>query len=123
MNQFYQPRILIVDDDQVLCELLSEQLKELKFFADYTLDGKDALKKIEKETYNLVILDLNMPGMDGDKVLPEIKKYDPTLPVIMISAQTHPSYIVKCIKLGAEDYFTKPYDYDNILDAIIKYFK
>ena len=123
MSKFYQPRILIVDDDQVLCELLSEQLKEEKLETDIALNGKEALTKIRKGSYNLIILNFNMPGMKGDEVLTEIKKYDRSLPVIMLTSKDDPNVIVKCIKLGAVDYYTKPYDYDNILDAVIKYFK
>jgi len=123
MNQFQQPKILIVDDDQKFCELLSEELNEEKLITDYVFNGIDALVKIKQENYNLIILNVNMPGMDGDEVLFEIKKYDSSLPVIMLTTESDPSMIVKCIKLGADDYLPKPYDYEDILDSVIKYFK
>ena len=123
MNNFFQPKILIVDDDEVLCELLSEQLREEKLNTDMAFRGKEALRKIKSEDYNLIILNFNMPGMTGDDVLSQIKNYDASIPVFMLTTRDDPASIVKCMKLGAEDYFTKPYDYEEILDAVIKYFK
>ncbi|OQY72394.1 MAG: hypothetical protein B6D44_10230 [Ignavibacteriales bacterium UTCHB2] len=123
MNKYQQPIILIVDDDETMCKLLCEQLKEEKFKAEFVLDGSDAVNIIKKKEFSLVILDQNMRIMNGDKALAEIKKYDSTLPVIMLSAQTDPAIIVKCIKLGADDYFPKPYEYDELIDSIIKYIR
>jgi len=123
MNQFPQPKILVVDDDEVLCQLLCEQLQDDKFITEYVLNGFDAMKKIKNENYNLVTTNLNMPGMNGDQLLTEIKIYDSSIPVIMLTAQDDPATIVKCIALGADDYLTKPYEYDELLSSIIKHLK
>jgi len=123
MNQFSQPRILIVDDDKVLCELLAEQFHDDKFITAYELSGPAALKKIKEEKFNLIILNQNMPVMNGDEVLVKIKEYDSSIPVIMLSAQADPAIIVKCIKLGAADYINKPYDYEDLLGSVIKHLK
>lgn len=123
MNQFSQPKILTVDDDKTLCELMCAQLEDEKFITDYALDGPEAIEKIKREQFNLVILNQNMWKMNGDETLIEIKKYDSSIPVIMLSAQSDPWIIVRCIKLGADDYLTKPYEYDEILSSIIKYMR
>ncbi len=123
MNQFPQPKILIVDDDELLCKLMCEQLQEDKFITEYVLDGIDALKKIKKSKFNLVILNQNMKMMNGDETLVEIKAYDSLIPVIIYSAQADSAIIAKCIKLGAADYITKPCDYEDLLESIIKHFK
>ena len=83
MNQVSQPKILIVDDDKLLCELLCEQLQDDKFITDYALDGPEALQKVNNEKFNLVILNQNMAEMNGDEVLVELKEYDSSIPVIM----------------------------------------
>jgi len=123
MNPNFQPKILIVDDDEIFCKLLGEQLQDDKFNTELALDGPEAIQKIKQNEYNLVILNQNMMVMNGDETLVEIKKYDSSIPVIMVSAQSDPAIIVKCIKLGADDYHTKPYDYDELLTSIIKYLK
>ncbi len=123
MNQFPQPKILVVDDDELLCQLLCEELNEERFITDYVLNGIEALRKIKGDNYNLVILNFNMPGLRGDEVLSEIKKYDSSIPVIMLTGQSDPSFSEECIKLGANDYITKPYDYDELLSSIISYLK
>jgi len=119
----HQPKVLIVDDDDVLCNLLSSQLEEDGYITTYTLNGPEALRKIKNENFNLVILNQNMPGMNGDEVLANLKANKSSVPVIMLSAQSDPAIIVKCIKLGAEDYQTKPWEHDELLDSIKKYIR
>ena len=102
---------------------MCEQLQDDKFITEYVLNGFDAMKKIKNENYNLVTTNLNMPGMNGDQLLTEIKIYDSSIPVIMLTAQDDPATIVKCIALGADDYLTKPYEYDELLSSIIKHLK
>lgn len=123
MDSSLQPNILIVDDDQNLCSILSAELQCLKLNADYSLNGLDALNKINHNHYSLVILNVIMPGMKGDEVLSKIKEYDSSLPVIMLTGYSVKEMEIKCARLGAEAYFTKPYDFDELLDAIIKYFR
>lgn len=122
METFPQLNILIVDDDLNLCKILSESFAEEKFLSEYVLDGTKALKILSKKKFDLVILNFNMPGLRGDKVLFIIKQNFPSLPVIMPSGQSTIETVVDCIKIGAVDYITKPFDYDELLDKIIKYF-
>lgn len=120
MTKYPQPIILLVDDDEVMCKLLSEELERLKFRTDYALNGKDAIKKVIVFKYNLVIMGINMPGMRGDVALREIKGYHPNLPVIILTSQTDIKIKDRCFKLGAADYITKPFDFEDLFDAVIE---
>ncbi len=103
-------RILVVDDVEANRELLARRLQQQGFRVDTAQDGEQALALLAREPFDLVMLDLMMPGLDGSEVL-RIMKADPELspiPVIMVSAAGEMGNVVRCIELGAEDYLTKP---------------
>lgn len=110
-------RILIVDDDEGTREALEEILED-----DYDVacvaDGQVALDKLNREAFDLVLLDLIMPGMDGIETLKRIKAYDKQIDVIMVSATDRAREATAAITSGAYDYITKPFDADAILTAI-----
>jgi DNA-binding NtrC family response regulator len=110
-------RILIVDDDEGTREALEEILED-----DYDVacvaDGKVALDKLNREAFDLVLLDLIMPGMDGIETLKRIKAYDKQIDVIMVSATDRAREATAAITSGAYDYITKPFDADAILNAV-----
>jgi len=122
MVNFPQLSILIVDDDENLCKILQDSFIEEKFLSEYVLNGVDALQLLKRQSFDLVILNLNMPVLSGNEVLSIIRREIPSLPVIILSGQSTVSMVVECIKIGAVDYVTKPFDYDELLDKIIKYF-
>ena len=105
-------RILVVDDVEVNRDLLSRRLKQQGHDVAIAENGKKALESIRAESFDLVLLDIMMPEMDGYQVLGEIQA-DPALkhlPVIMISAITEMDSVVKCIEMGATDYLPKPFN-------------
>jgi DNA-binding NtrC family response regulator len=110
-------RILIVDDDRGARESLEEILED-----DYSVvclkDGPTALQRIKKESFDLVLLDLIMPDMGGLETLRRIKAHDQLMDVIIISATDRAREATACIKSGAYDYITKPFDPDAILTVI-----
>lgn len=110
-------RILIVDDDEGTREALEEILED-----DYDVacvaDGQVALDKLNREAFDLVLLDLIMPGMDGIETLKRIKAFDKQIDVIMVSATDRAREATAAITSGAYDYITKPFDADAILTAI-----
>jgi class 3 adenylate cyclase/CheY-like chemotaxis protein len=107
-----QGRLLLADDDLPNRELLRRRLEKLGYQVTACGDGRQALKRLQAETFDLALLDLLMPEMNGAEVLARLKA-DPALrhlPVIMISALDQMDSIVRCIELGAEDYIGKPFD-------------
>lgn len=110
-------RILIVDDDEGTREALEEILED-----DYDVacvaDGQLALEILNREDFDLVLLDLIMPGMNGIETLKRIKAYDKQIDVIMVSATDRAREATAAITSGAYDYITKPFDPDAILTGI-----
>ena len=105
-------RVLLADDDASNRELLQRRLEKIGYEVTTAADGIEALQRIQNGCFDLVLLDLLMPGLDGRGVLSRIKE-NPTLrdiPVIMISALDQVDNIVDCIELGAEDYIAKPFN-------------
>ncbi len=105
-------RLLVVDDVEINRDLLSRRLMQQGHAVESAENGRRALEMIRAEEFDLVLLDIMMPEMDGYQVLTEIMG-DPALrhlPVIMISAMTEMESVVKCIELGATDYLPKPFN-------------
>jgi CheY-like chemotaxis protein len=104
--------LLIVDDNSMNRIMLSRYITKLGYQASLAENGRQALEKLRHEPFDLVLLDVEMPEMDGYEVLEQIKA-DPHLreiPVIMISAVEELESVVKCIELGAQDYLPKPFN-------------
>ena len=105
-------RVLIVDDDRINRTLLTRGVEQAGHFVRTAENGRDALALLGEEPYDVVLLDIVMPELDGVSVLEQIKS-DPHLqhvPVIMISAVDEIDSVVRCIEMGAEDYLPKPFD-------------
>ncbi|MCP4021541.1 MAG: response regulator [Desulfobacteraceae bacterium] len=110
-------KILIIDDDIKLIELLSDYLQENQFDIVYILNGLEALKEIEKTAPDLVILDIMMPGKDGLEVLKEIRAVH-NLPVIMLTARGDDTDRIVGLEMGADDYLPKPFNPRELLARI-----
>jgi len=108
-------RVLIVDDEKDFVEMLSLRLKEAGEKVMPAFNGKECLETLEKETIDVVILDIKMPGMDGIEVLREIKKRFPLIEVIMLTGHGTTETAVQGMKLGAFDYLLKPADFSDLL--------
>lgn len=118
--------VLIVDDNQENIYSLKKLLDLNKFAVDTAASGEEALKKILKNTYSLIILDVQMPEMDGFEVAEAISGYSKSkdIPIIFLSAvNTHKKYITKGYASGAVDYVTKPFDPDILLLKIKTFYK
>lgn len=109
--------ILVVDDQEMNRDILTRRLSKKGYEVLEAESGSLALEKIEQESIDLVLLDIRMPGMDGNQALEIIRKtHSPTdLPVIMVTAETDSSTMVKSLGLGADDYVTKPIDLPVLL--------
>ncbi len=111
-------KILVCDDDETLCYLLKEQLLEEGFSVDTVYDGKYAIDSIKNKNYDIVLLDLNMREVQGEEVLKFAIDYSPSIEVIILTAQSEVRKAIECIKLGAYDFISKPYNFDELLITI-----
>jgi len=111
-------RILVVDDDKDMCQLISEILQEESYEVNISYDGEDALSKIKENSYDLVILDYKLFGISGLVVLEKARQVRPFLKVIMISAFGDDSTKAKAKELGACDFIDKPFNIIEFLQRI-----
>jgi DNA-binding response OmpR family regulator len=107
-------RLLIIDDDDGLCELLTEYLAAEEFSLDVVPDGLTGLRKAQDEQYDLVILDVMLPGLNGFDVLRELRKTS-AIPVIMLTARGDPVDRIVGLEVGADDYLPKPFNPRELL--------
>ncbi|MDL2328125.1 sigma-54 dependent transcriptional regulator [Desulfosarcina sp. OttesenSCG-928-A07] len=112
------PSILIVDDEPSIIQTLSGLLTDDGFDVISASNGYEALKRIDTESPDLVLLDIWMPGIDGIETLKEIKKNHPVLPVIIITGHGNVETAVKATKLGAYDLIEKPLNFDKVSVSI-----
>lgn len=105
-------RLLVVDDNEMNRDMLSRRLRKRGYAVEVACDGHEALAMVEDGDFDLVLLDIMMPGLNGYEVLERLKGDADRchIPVIMISAVDEMESIVRCIKLGAADYLPKPFD-------------
>lgn len=101
-------KILIVDDEKAICDLIDLNLSAAGYQCKSVQDGLDALELIEKESYDLILLDIMLPGADGYDIMEYIRPFG--VPVIFITAKHEVRDRVKGLKLGADDYLVKPFD-------------
>ena len=111
-------RILVVDDDKDMCQLISEILREESYEVNISYNGEDALSKIKENSYDLVILDYKLFGISGLGVLEKARQIKPLIKVIMISAFGNDSTKAKARELGAFDFIDKPFDIKRFIQAV-----
>jgi DNA-binding NtrC family response regulator len=107
-------RILIVDDEEIVIRSCLRILAGDEFQVESVQDGREALKKIEENPYDVVILDIMMPNIDGLEVLRRVKETHPNVDVIMITGLSQVDTAVQAMKLGAFDYISKPFEPDEL---------
>jgi DNA-binding NtrC family response regulator len=107
-------RILIVDDEEIVIRSCLRILDGDEFQVESVQDGREALRKIEENPYDVIILDIMMPNMDGLEVLRRVKETHPNVDVIMITGLSQIDTAVQAMKLGAFDYISKPFEPDEL---------
>lgn len=112
-------KVLVVDDDKVLQQSVKQALQYHHFDVEVADNGKEAVAAVYKDKYDLVVMDVNMPEMDGIEALVEIKKHDPSIIVLILTAYSNVSDAVRAVKEGAFNYLEKPITSDNLV-ALIK---
>ena len=111
-------RILVIDDDKELCTLIKQSVLHECIEADCCYSGKSGLLQLKEKEYQLVILDVMMPGFDGFETLEQIRKEN-SLPILMFTSKNDSASKVRGLRAGADDYLTKPFDMDELIARIV----
>ena len=107
-------RILLVEDDPLLASGLQVALKQANYLVEHVSDGQMALSALESHGFDLVILDLGLPKVDGIEVLRTVRARPDHTPVLILSARDSATHRVQGLDLGADDYLIKPFDLDEL---------
>jgi diguanylate cyclase (GGDEF)-like protein len=112
--------VLVVDDDEMARDVISRRLERVGYAITTAAEGHEALELIARQQFDLVLLDLNMPGMSGFQVLQAIRRLHSVtdLPVVMVTSTDDSASIVEALELGANDYVTKPIDFPVALARV-----
>jgi len=111
-------KVLIVDDEKDFLDIMAERMGARGVEVSTTTSAENALKMVRKETYDVVIMDLMMPEMDGFKALKLFKETRPDLPIILLTANVPEEKCIEAIKLGAMDVIEKPADLNLLTQKI-----
>lgn len=112
-----RPRVLVVDDEASIRELLSKTLALAEYDVETAPDGRSAIERLRLGSYDLLIADLKMPGLDGLAVIREAKRLRADLPVIIITGYSTESSAIEAVNLGVSGYLTKPFRVPQVLAA------
>jgi len=111
-------KLLIVDDESRFLSAIASRLRKRGFDVHAVTNGGDAIALAQRESFDLAILDLKMPGMDGDDVLPVLKKQQQFLEVIILTGHGSLESAVELTRLGAFGYLPKPYEMDKLIETL-----
>ena len=106
--------ILVIEDEEQLCRSIAEGLRMNGYETDTCFDGNEGLELCMTESYDLILLDLNLPGTDGLDILQQFRTSDSTTPVLILSARGQIQDKVEGLDLGANDYLTKPFHFEEL---------
>lgn len=111
-------RILIVEDDTKVASFLSKGLREEGYSVDVSHDGDEGLVRAHVHEYDLLVLDVMLPGKTGFEIVRQLRSRESTVPVLMLTARDAQEDVVLGLDLGADDYLTKPFGFDELLARI-----
>ncbi|MBU0968150.1 MAG: response regulator [Proteobacteria bacterium] len=118
MEEKLEAKVLLVDDEEEFCNMLSERLETRGMKVNAVLSGEDAVKRVEDQNFDAIILDLAMPGIDGIETLRRIKEMRPDLEILMLTGHGTVKSGIEAMKLGAEDFLEKPVDMKVLMEKI-----
>jgi two-component system copper resistance phosphate regulon response regulator CusR len=111
-------RILIVEDEPVAAEVLAKGLREHSYAVDIARDGRGALEQAETNDYDLILLDVLLPGINGLELCHRLRKDGASVPILMLTARDGPDQRVEGLDAGADDYLPKPYHFPELLARV-----
>jgi DNA-binding response OmpR family regulator len=111
-------RILVIEDEKDLANAVASGLKRQAYSVDVAYDGTEALQLIEVNTYDLLLLDLNLPGVDGLDICKRVRTVDSTIGILILTARASQDARVQGLDLGADDYLVKPFHFPELLARV-----
>lgn len=111
-------KVLLVDDEEEFVETLAERLGRRNMDVQYVLSGSEAIKKLKEESFDVIVLDVLMPGMDGIHTYNEIREIDPLTHVIMLTGHAKVETAIEGMKAGVYDYLIKPVKIEELVAKI-----
>lgn len=112
-------KILVVDDELEVCDLFEDFFTQRGFEVITAKGGQEALAKVKEERPHVMLLDIRMPGMNGMEVLRRVKKIDKEVGIIVVTAVKEEEIGKRALKMGADDYITKPIDFDYLEMSVL----
>ncbi len=111
-------RILVIEDEHRIAEALKKGLEQERYIVDLAYTGHDGYQLASSEDYDLIVMDLMLPGMDGNTICSNLRKENIHTPILMLTAKSQVSDKVKGLDNGADDYLTKPFAFEELLSRI-----
>ena len=113
-------KAIVIDDEQIVLDSVSQILIDENYEVDVSLSGREGLDWAIERPYDIVLTDIRMPDIGGMRVLRDIKRIKPSLPVLIITGYATAKSAVQAMKLGAADYIEKPFEPEQLLDAVAR---
>ncbi|MEO6730771.1 MAG: response regulator transcription factor [Ferruginibacter sp.] len=113
-----EKKILLIEDEKKIADTLAKGLSELDFYVDVAYDGKMGLRKFESGFFNLIITDINLPGLNGYDLCKQIRDVNQHIPIIMLTAFSTMDDKIEGFDAGADDYLVKPFEFKELLVRI-----
>ena len=118
MNSAAAHRVLVVEDEEAIAQGLALNLRRKGYEVDLAADGEEALERAGDGTYDLILLDVRLPKLDGFEVCQHLRRRDDFTPILILTARGQPDDVVYGLKLGADDYMVKPFDLAELLARV-----
>ena len=113
-------KALVIDDEQIVLDSVSQILIDENYEVDVSLSGREGLDWAIERPYDIILTDIRMPDIGGMRVLRDVKRIKPSLPVVIITGYATTKSAVQAMKLGAGDYIEKPFEPEQLLDSVAK---
>ena len=118
MSKTIKGRILVIDDDEGIRKVITTALNDESYITDTASNGKEAIEKSRTNAYNLAIIDIHLPDMEGTQLLSELKETTPKMRKIIVTGYPDVQNAIAAVKKGADDFITKPVKIDLLINSI-----
>jgi len=118
LSKSIKARILVIDDDEGIRKVITTALNDESYITDTASNGKEAIEKSKTNAYNLAIIDIHLPDMEGTQLLSELKETTPKMRKIIVTGFPEVQNAITAVKKGANDYITKPVKIDALINSI-----